>query len=184
MTADFSMHDESITIRPFLPDDAQAVYEAIQESLADVSPWLRDLGNVRSEEEVEAYITVQPENWSKRVACNFVITPLDGSAILGSCGLTQINQNHRFANLFYWVRSSCTSQGVATRAVRLAARFGLETLGLYRIEIVVEETNTASLRVAEKAGAQREGLLRNRLYSRGTPNHAVMFSLLPQDLGI
>jgi ribosomal-protein-serine acetyltransferase len=63
----------------------------------------------------------------------------------------------------------------------IAARFGLDTVGLQRFEIVVETTNVASLRVAEKAGAHHEGILRNRLNSYGVPRDVVMFSLIPQD---
>ena len=67
-------------------------------------------------------------------------------------------------------------------AIRLAARFGCEELGLYRIEIVAAVDNIASQRVAEKAGAVREGVLRNRLLVRGESQDAVLFSLLPGDL--
>jgi ribosomal-protein-serine acetyltransferase len=177
------LNDGSIAIRPFRPGDAQPVYDAIQESLADVTPWLRDLGSVRSAADVEAFIALQSENWGKGSAYNFAITELDRSTILGGCGLTQVNQNHRFANLFYWIRSSRTRQGIASRVARMLARYGLVTLGLQRIEIVVETANIASLRVAEKAGAQREGVLRNGLNSHGVPRDAVMFSLTPQDFG-
>jgi len=184
VTLDIFLQDHNIVIRPFQPGDAQGVFDAIRESIADVTPWLRDLGSVQSVAEVEIFIAAQTGNWANEIAYNFAITDLEGSAILGGCGLTQIHPNHRFANLYYWVRSSRTRQGIASRATRLAARFGLETVGLQRIEIVVEVTNTASMRVAEKAGAQREGLLRNRINSRGAPRDAVMFSLIPQDFGL
>ncbi len=183
MTPDLSLQDGNIVIRPFKPGDAQAVFDAIRESVAEISPWLRDVASVQSVDEVETFIALQPENISQGLAYHCAITDLEGSAILGGCGLTQIHQNHRFANLYYWVRSSRTRQGIASRATRLTAHFGLATLGLQRIEIVVEPTNTASLRVAEKAGAQREGILRNRLNSHGVPHDAVMFSLIPQDFG-
>ena len=86
------------------------------------------------------------------------------------------------ANLGYWVRTNSVGRGVATSATRLAARFGFEELGLHRIEIVAAVENIASQRVAEKAGALREGLLRKRLLIRGESQDAVLFSLLPEDL--
>ena len=42
-------------------------------------------------------------------------------------------------------------------------------------------TNAASRRVAEKAGAQFEGVLRSRLVSRGAVRDAAMYALLPGD---
>jgi len=53
-----------------------------------------------------------------------------------------------------------------------------------RVEIVVAVENRASLRVAEKVGATREGVLRNRMPVRDEICHAVMHSLVPEDLGL
>lgn len=64
----------------------------------------------------------------------------------------------------------------------LGARFGFQELKLFRIEIVVRLDNRASLRVAEKTGAVREGILRDRLLAHGKSHDAVMFSLLPGEL--
>jgi RimJ/RimL family protein N-acetyltransferase len=63
----------------------------------------------------------------------------------------------------YWIRTSRTREGAATEAIRLLADFGFATLGLVRVEIVVALGNFSSQRAAEKAGAYREGLLRNRI---------------------
>jgi RimJ/RimL family protein N-acetyltransferase len=70
------------------------------------------------------------------------------------------------------------------RAARLAARFAIERLDMVRVEVVVATGNEASLRVAEKLGAKREGVLRNRI-TVGTRIHdAVMFSVVPEDLAL
>ena len=61
---------------------------------------------------------------------------------------------------------------------------GFEKLGLSRIEIVVSKDNEPSLRVAEKLGATKEGLLRNRLRLLGSPCDAYMHSFIPQDFGL
>jgi RimJ/RimL family protein N-acetyltransferase len=66
----------------------------------------------------------------------------------------------------------------------MVARFGFEYLGLVRVEIVAAVENMASLRAAEKAGAAREGVLRNRITVRDRICDAVMFSLIPEDLGV
>src|SRR6185312_4258697 len=91
---------------------------------------------------------------------------------------------HRYANLGYCVRTSRTRQGLAARATRLAARYGFETLGLTRIEIVANPDNLGSRRVAEKAGARLEAIVRNRIVMHGQPLPAVLYSLVPEDLGL
>ena len=104
--------------------------------------------------------------------------------LLGGCGLNHIDRSWNLANLVYWVRTSQTRKGIATRATRLLARFGCEVLELDRIEIVVAVGNEPSLRVAQKAGARREGVLRNRLHINGIGVEAVMHSLIPADFRI
>lgn len=49
---------------------------------------------------------------------------------------------------------------------------------LQRLEIVVAVGNATSQRVAEKAGALREGVLRARLRIHGAFHDAVMYSLV------
>ena len=88
------------------------------------------------------------------------------------------------ANLAYWVRTSRVGEGIATEAVILVARYGFEKLGFQRIEIIVSKDNAPSLRVAEKLGAVREGLLRNRLLLHGTPCDAYMHSLIQKEFGL
>jgi RimJ/RimL family protein N-acetyltransferase len=64
----------------------------------------------------------------------------------------------------------------------MAARFSFEDLKLNRVELLVPSANVASQRVAEKAGAKREGLLRKRLQLNGIAHDAFVYSLVQEDL--
>ena len=64
------------------------------------------------------------------------------------------------------------------------AEFGHKHLELNRIEIVVAKSNLASIRVAEKVGAKKEGELRRRICVRDKIYDAFLFSLIPDDLEI
>jgi RimJ/RimL family protein N-acetyltransferase len=52
------------------------------------------------------------------------------------------------------------------------------------VEIVMAVKNTASQRVAEKAGAHYEGILHNRMVVGRNIFDAHMYSLIPQDFGL
>jgi ribosomal-protein-serine acetyltransferase len=80
------------------------------------------------------------------------------------------------------VRSRWAGRGIATASARLVAGFGFEHLGLNRVEIVAAQENVASIRVAEKAGARKEGRLRRRITVRDRIYDAVLFSLIPEEL--
>lgn len=171
----------ALLIRPYREEDASALYEAARESLPEVSPWLPWCHENYSIEESREFtssraIASQGDEWY-----SFAIFEREGGRFLGGVGLNFFNRVHQMANLGYWVRTSAARRGVATSATRAVARFGFEQLGLQRIEIVAAVSNLASQRVAEKAGAVREGLLRKRLLIRGEPQDAVLFSLVAED---
>jgi RimJ/RimL family protein N-acetyltransferase len=173
----------NVQIRPFQAGDAPPVFDAIQESQPLLSRWMRDMNASLTLEGVRSYIEQQPTMREQRKAFNFIIAEAQNpKTILGGCGLTAINWPHQFANLYYWVRGTRASQGIASAATLLLARFGFNQLQLARIEIVVAIGNPASIRVAEKVGAQREGLLRQRINIHGTVHDAWIYSLLPSDL--
>ena len=173
--------DGVVTVRPFQKEDALEIHAAVSESQDEAAHWLVDLKGL-SLIDVEDYIASQPQMWNEDKAFNFVVLETVSNRIIGGCGLTQINRRHRFCNLYFWIRTGATGHGYATRAIILMARFAFDSLGMQRMEIVIEPENLASLRVAEKTGAISEGYLRNRLYNRGESKDAVIFSLVPEDL--
>ena len=176
------MTDGFIILRPFEPRDASSAYEGVRESLPAISQWMPDLHEGLTEQNVRSWIDATPRLRSDGVIYHFAITGAADGKFLGGCSVNHIDAHHRFANLTYWVRGAARGRGVAPAAVRLMARFAFEKLGMQRAEIVIVVGNTASRRVAEKAGAQLEGTLRNRIHLHGVAHDAFMFSLLPADL--
>jgi ribosomal-protein-serine acetyltransferase len=169
----------TIAIRAFQTADALSVHEAIQESVDTLPRWMPELDADLTVDAIVRWINGHARLREERSAYHFAVVDAVSAQFLGGCGLTEINARHRFANLYYWVRSGCTGQGVATQAALLVAGFGLTQLRLNRIEIVVATGNPASRRVAEKAGAMLEGTLRQRIVAHGVTHDAYLFSLVP-----
>lgn len=174
--------DGRITIRPYHFADRGELLAATRESTAEVYPWLEWCKPTYSMQDTEAWIRFQLDKWTTHSEFHFIIIDTDSRALLGGVGVNNLHPTDRFANLGYWVRTRQTGKGVATAAVRLASRFAFEQTHLVRLEILVNVANTASQRVAEKAGAQREGVLRKRIFMHGESHDAVLYSLLPTDL--
>jgi RimJ/RimL family protein N-acetyltransferase len=169
-----------ISIRPYQLTDAPLLLEAAKESVAEVNLWLSWCHDGYNLAAAETWIKAQVEARGQGTVFAFVIQDGDGR-FLGGCGLNQIVELHRMANLGYWVRTSAAGQGVATQAVRVLAEWAFANTPLTRLEIVVAVENVRSLRVAEKAGAVREGVLRSRLLVHGRRHDAVMHSIIRPD---
>ncbi len=181
---DIQLNDGSIRLRPPVPADAPALLAAVRGSLPELGPWLSWARSGYSADTARSWINSTLGEWARESSFGFLVTGVESGGVLGFCGLSRVDRLHRLANLVYWVRSDRRGCGIAPRSVRLAARFAFERLGLVRVEIVVAVDNAASLRVAEKVGATREGVLRNRVFGLGGLQDAVMHSLVPPDFGL
>ncbi|HEX2076228.1 MAG TPA: GNAT family protein [Longimicrobium sp.] len=73
-------------------------------------------------------------------------------------------------------------RGYMSEALGLLVRYLFATRQLSRVQLTTLTANTASQRVAEKNGFQREGVLRGAVYLRGESHDVQMFSLLRHEL--
>ncbi|MBU6247239.1 MAG: GNAT family N-acetyltransferase [Xanthomonadaceae bacterium] len=182
LPCDTEIVDGSLLLRPWRSDDAGALEAAVVESIDSLGrwlPWCRagyDLAAARD------WVRRCEQGWADGEHFAFGIFDPTRQRLLGSVGLNQRNPLHRSANLGYWVRQSEQRRGVATKAVRLAARFGFRHLGLQRIEVVALPDNQASRRTAERAGARFEAIARHRILDHGQPKDAAVYALVPGDL--
>jgi ribosomal-protein-serine acetyltransferase len=174
--------DGRIALRPYQNTHLKPTYQAIKESIPELSVWLAFAHKDYSMRETGAWVKSRPSAWKKGLSYEFAIVDAKDGAIIGGCGLNDINESRRCANLGYWVKTSHTGKGIAPAATLLLAKWGFEILGLNRIEILVAVDNARSLRVAEKVGAKREGILRNRITVRDNVYDAVMHSLIPGEI--
>src|SRR5207247_8079258 len=119
-------------------------------------PWMPWCHPDYSIEESRYWLEAQVPAFQQGTSFEFAVVSADGR-YLGGCGLNQIDRANSRANLGYWVRSSATGRGVATAAVERVRKWGFDQTTLVRLEVVIAIGNIASHRVAEKAGALREG---------------------------
>ena len=80
---------------------------------------------------------------------------------IGSCQLLNIHTIHRSAELQIRIGAiNYQNQGAGSDAVRQLTEYGFSVLNLHRISLHVFATNQRAIRVYEKNGFVREGLLR------------------------
>lgn len=175
---DLVLTDGTLRLCPITRDSGAAFAEAVEASAAEISRWFGESFLPRSRRSVTAFIAAWEQAWADGSGYGFVATDANGRCV-GFGLINHVNHAHRLANLGYWVRSDAVGRGWATAMTRMLAEFGFRHLGLTRLELVIEPDNVASQRVAEKAGAVREGRLRNRLVVDGRPRDAFMYGLVP-----
>jgi RimJ/RimL family protein N-acetyltransferase len=171
--------DEVVRLRPPAPNDVDAVTDACQDP--DIPRFTRVPSPYRRED-AEAWIAHATDAWAAGSEAVFVVVDAREGTLLGSTGLMRLDEARNVAEIGYWVAKEARRRGVATRAVRLVARWAVHDLGVGRLELMTHVDNDASQRVARATGFTREGVLRSYATLGCGVSDVVMFSLLPSDL--
>lgn len=112
----------------------------------------------------------------------YLIFNLAGGGLLGGLTLSNVRRGvAQAASIGYWMGLTHTGRGSMTDAVRAVVPFAFGTLALHRLEAACLPHNTASTRVLEKAGFQREGKARRYLKINGIWQDHELFALLHDD---
>ncbi len=174
--------DDRLLLRAFRSDDAEAVHAAVRESMNELSKWLSWCHPDYAIADTRQFLDGRGEAFRTDGEYSFAIIERASGRFVGAIGINQIDKAAQRANLGYWLRTSASGRGYATEATKLLARWAFESQNLERIEIVAAVGNLASQRVAERVGATREAIARNRLRVHGVQHDAVVFSLIPADI--
>ena len=178
---DVELGNETLLLRAFRSDDAEAIHAAVRESMRELGQWLSWCHADYTIADTRQFLDGRAEAFQKDCEYSFAIIERASGRLVGATGINQLEKAALRANLGYWLRTSANGLGYATQATKLVARWALESLGLERIEIVAATGNVASQRVAQRVGATREAVARNRLRVHGVQHDAVVFSLIPAD---
>ncbi|WP_411344606.1 GNAT family N-acetyltransferase [Paenibacillus sp. WLX1005] len=87
----------------------------------------------------------------------------------------------QFADLGYSLSAAYKGTGYMTASVRLVVEYAFRSLNLHRIQAGVIPHNTASRRVLEKCGFQKEGIARQLVKINGQWEDHQMYALLAND---
>ena len=101
---------------------------------------------------------------------------VNGTAV-GGIGLAAGTDVHaRSAHIGYWLGEPYWGRGIATAAVDAVTCHAFENLDYVRLEAPVFEWNPASMRVLEKCGYAREGVMRRSVFKDGQLIDSVLYA--------
>lgn len=150
-----------LIIRAARPGDGTVFHEAVTDSLPQLAPWL-------------AWVTPPPTPEASEESCRRAHERLlrnedlmaffflkDGGQLVGGSGLHDADWDLCRFEVGYWGRSSFSGQGLVTEGVRALADHAFDSLAATRVFLTTDDRNVASWRLAERAGFELEGILRN-----------------------
>ena len=174
--------DGDVRVRVHRPEDAPGLVRGLTDAqiLRDAAIYSQD--GLTEDVVVQRIRTTWPRARREGEFAPFAIADAGSDEYLGNVLLHSFEWDARSCEIGYWLLPGARGRGVSARAARLLATWTIESLGIDRIEALVDFDNTASLRSIERAGFTREGQLRQVAHPhRGRVDFAI-FSLLRSDL--
>ncbi|MFI5623788.1 GNAT family N-acetyltransferase [Nocardioides sp. NPDC051685] len=171
----FKLDAGALVLRDFEEGDTDGVHAIVGDER--VTHWLSF--DSRSREEAQAMLDgiLDRQNCSPRPEYYLAITEsaspevIIGFARLGLGGV-------KAADLGYALRPEWQHRGHARTAVSRMIEFAFNDLRLHRLTANIGPANTASMRLVESLGFQREGTIRDHVHTNGAWRDSVSFSLL------
>jgi RimJ/RimL family protein N-acetyltransferase len=173
------LSDGEIRLRLHADSDIPAIVAACRDP--EIPRWTRVPAPYR---EVDARSWLEQESHGRargQLLGLLVVDPGD-DRLLGSAGIVHVDREEGRCELGYWMAREGRGRGLATRAVRMLSGWVFDNVPVDRIEIHAEPDNSASRRVAERAGFTFEGVLRSYFVNKGVRRDAASYSLLRGEL--
>jgi RimJ/RimL family protein N-acetyltransferase len=138
-----------VVLRAPDPIDAEAICEAINDSLDALRPWMAWAAEPAEIGQQAVRLAVGAEAFTLGGDVGYTLFA-DGE-VAGGVGVHDRLGDPSAREIGYWLRTSATGRGVMTQAVRALVDV-LAGAGIERVEIHCDAANVASAGVAERAG--------------------------------
>lgn len=173
--AHLTLTSERLVLRPFGPRDAGQVRAIVAAGAGFLPPGAP--GHLAMVEQWLNHGVHEP----RRSGQGIHLAMDAGGEIVGAVSLFRTHWGAGITEIGYGVHPAHRGRGYATEAVRRLTGWALGEGGLRRVELRVNLGNAASIRVAEKAGFTREGMLRGGGFEHDGPHDLVVFGRLAGD---
>jgi RimJ/RimL family protein N-acetyltransferase len=167
----------TVLLRAWRDDDLDAAWAALQDP--GVVAWNGSGSGSRD----DALLWLRGrQDWSSGGHASWAVAEPGSGELLGSVSLHRIDHEQGTAEIGYWTAPAARGRGAAADAVATACAWAFTTVPLDRVELLHAVGNTASARVAEKAGFTLEGRLRRSYrYGDGIRHDELLWARLADD---
>jgi RimJ/RimL family protein N-acetyltransferase len=167
---------EGASIRLLVPEDALVVFETVERNRERLRPWLGWVDRTLGPGDTLAFIDLTIATQGREFAYGIYV----GDSFVGAIGL-HTDPEHRSAMIGYWIDEEHEGRGLVTKASRALTEVAFRDLGMHRVWLTADPTNTRSCAVAERLGLRLEGIRREDTYTDGRFRDTALYSVLEDE---
>ena len=169
----------SLRAAPVAPVHARALASLVDHNLAHLHPYLPAVTALAAFDVAEAYLGRAAARAQDDDVLEWHI--FSDGALCGALRLNHIETDNRKASVAYYVGADYQGRGIASSAVRALLRYAFRVLDMNRVELRCVPANLPSVRMAERLGFTREGVLRQAELLDGVFMDHAVYGLLRAD---
>lgn len=176
-TKDMILKIEDYELRVIPIEDAEMLYNTMQENADYLSEYLDFVSNITLEAEKMAINTWQ-DMFMKGMGFEGGIYYKD--RLIGMCGI-RISRYDDRGEIGYWLSPEYTGKGIMTKMVQGVMNTGFKAYGLNKITIMCADTNIKSQGIPKRLGFKFDGILRQHQKLRNEYRDLYVFSILQKE---
>ena len=171
------IYTERLNLREIKPNDAESIYKILSNPEVIKYDTFELFTNIKQAEDLIKWFN---EQYEQKRAIFWGISLKSNSKIIGFCKC-EIEIPKVRADLGYDLNREYWNIGIMTETLKTIIDFTFCNLDINRIEATVSIENKASIRILDKSGFAREGVLRERSYWGDRYHDMMMLSILKKE---
>lgn len=172
-----TIETERLILRKFRIEDAQAMYDnwACDPRTSRYVPW----GVHENVEVTKEILNEWINSYAVPFTFNWVVELKTDSIIIGSITGVKVDKENKICEIGYCYGPNFWEKGYGTEALKGVINYLFNEVGFRLLEAKHLASNPASGRIMEKAGMQKDGILRERIIDKMTkePTDIVYYSI-------
>jgi RimJ/RimL family protein N-acetyltransferase len=153
-----TIETERLLLQPYSMKYYQPVFELIQKNKHQLThSFPKLLSATETQDATREFVQQKIFDWNKNRAFGFMVFQKGTHSLIGHFNIKDIDWKARQCELAYFIDEDFYRRGLITEAIRALLKVCFEELPLERVLARIVTSNTASLKLVEKAGLKYEG---------------------------
>lgn len=166
-------------LREYTFDDAQTIYDLIKDP--EIYKYMHWGPNSKEDTDNHIKMAIDAQKEIPRISYEMLITDKSNAEVIGAAGIRVTKGSNREGSCGYWIKKDLWGRGIATEVTQRIIQLGFEEMKLNKISATAMPQNIGSIKVLEKVGMKKEGLLRDNIFAREKFHDSALLAILRKD---
>lgn len=172
------LQGEKIYLRALNLNDANDYYKWVKDKeviLYSLGRWLKP----HTKKQIQEWLQ---ETINDKSVLNLGIVEKETNKLIGHAGISSLSKTNNSGEYFILIGDrNSWGKGYGTEVTKLVVGYGFKVLKLHRIMLTVSDVNIGAVKVYEKSGFIKEGIMRDASFRNGKYHNKIVMSILDDE---